>query len=163
MSFAEVFFEECATALAFLVSERGWREVQREHSSLVARVAYLKHEIALEVVLDWRDFDISAYVSLWERAQNVWRVDESGRVVRVLLDLIADRSWFVCEECRALWLPAKVVKQAMETRDLDLCRLWFRSELGKLGIVLRDWEEEILTRARTRLGAPANPDRGDWF
>lgn len=150
MSFAQVFFEECDAALGFLVNERGWREVQREHTSVSAEVVYLKQEIALEVVLDWRDFDISAYVSLWERAraEGVWQVDETGRVVRVLLVAVAEESWFRSEDVKALRQSAKLVRQAMRTRDLDLCRLWFRSELSVLGKVLGGHEEEILASAQ---------------
>jgi hypothetical protein len=157
MTYYEIFFEECSAALGFLVEERGWREVQRR-ASLASKVVYLKDEIALEIVLDWRDFDISAYVSLWELAQDAWRVDESGRLVREMLDFIADRSWYLSEEVKALRVPAKLVNQASRTRDLELCRLWFRSELRVLGVILRDWEAEIIARARQKLGVIVPPD-----
>lgn len=163
MLFAQVFFEECSRLLGFLVNERGWREVKRESNSVIAQLVYLKQEIALEVVLDWRDFDISAYVALWERAQAVWRVDESGHIVRRMLEEIADRSWFVREEVRQLYMPTKLVKQAQKTRDLGLCRQWFRSQLSVLGKIIYDWEEEILARARTYLGIPAGSDELDRF
>ncbi len=163
MSFAQVFFEECSRSLGFLVDERGWHEVQRERTSVSAEVVYLKQGIALEVVLDWRDFDISAYISLWERAQGVWRVDKSGDIVRRRLEEIADRSWFFREEVSLLYMPAKLAKQAQKTRDLGLCRQWFRSELSVLGRVIHDWEEEILTRAQAYLGVPAGSDELDRF
>lgn len=150
MSFAQVFFEECDAALGFLINERGWREVQRESTSVSAKVVYLKQEIALEVVLDWRDFDISAYVSLWDRARvaGVWQVDETERVVRELLQSVVGRSRFLSEEVQSLRLPSKLMKRAIETRDLDLCRQWFRSELSVLGKVLGNHEEEVLTSAQ---------------
>jgi hypothetical protein len=159
----EIFVEEYTRVLSFLVEEMGFAQPLLETQGLVAEIVYVKDGLALELVLDIRDFVVSEYLSKWSEASQpgIWKISKKGKTVRTLLYDFShplESQDSELKECRQRWTELdKQYRRALQNRESQAVRKQLQMWAEYLALLLRKYGREIFARARERFGLPPEP------